>query len=272
MDGKIADRTARDQYRRMPLIMGPLAHGQNGRLAYRSVEVLALQYLTDASAIPALVPACYRPADEPLVTVYFGYYDGLDFMAGGGYRVAAAQVAVRYDGEQDHVEGDYVLVMYEDRTWPIIGGREDLGIPKLYADMSSIKVMPNGHLRCEASQWGHLLFGLDVAPLKKQNWLVRTIASQRLNARPWLGYKFIPSLDGPPDADYPTISKNDVRVERLWLGKSGTITYGTAGREDIWHSKPIVDALRTLPVQRVVQALRFQGSAVLRYDLSRRLR
>ena len=37
------------------------------------------------------------------------------------------------------------------------------------------------------------------------------------------------------------------------------------------YAWPIVAALRTLPV-RVVQALRFQGSAVLTYDLSHRLR
>jgi acetoacetate decarboxylase len=272
MERKNAIQTDPDHYYRMPLIMGPLTYGQNDRIPYTSVEVLALQYLTDAEAIPALLPACYRPADEPLVTLYFGHYDGLDFMAGGGYRVATAQVAARYDGEQDHVEGDYVLVMFEDQTWPIIGGREDLGIPKLYADISPVKVMLNGHLRCEASLWGHTLFGLDLAPPRRQNVLVRWIAGKRLNARPWLGYKYIPSLDGPPDADYPTTTRNDVAVERLWLARSGTITYGTAGREDVGHARPIVDALRALPVRRVVQALRFQGSAVLRYDLSRRLR
>ena len=87
-----------------------------------------------------------------------------------------------------------------------------------------------------------------------------------------LGYEYIPSLDGPPDADYPTISKNDVQVDRLWMNKSASVYFGTAGREDIGHSKPIVGALQSLPVRQVVQALRFCGSAVLRYDLSRRLR
>jgi hypothetical protein len=256
----------------MPLVMGPLTYGHNGRFSYKSVEVLALQFLTDAEALPPLLPGCYRPAAEPLVTLYFGQYEGLDFMAGGGYRVATAQVAARYDGEQDQVEGDYVLVMFEDQTWPIIAGREDLGIPKLYADISPVKDMPNGHLRCEASLWGHLLFGLDLPPLKGQNPLVRWIGNRQLNARPWLGYKYIPSLDGPPDADYPTTTRNDVKVDRLWLAKSGMVYYGTADREDIGYGKPVVDALRTLPVRKIVQALRFQGSAVLRYDLSRRLR
>jgi hypothetical protein len=52
----------------------------------------------------------------------------------------------------------------------------------------------------------------------------------------------------------------------------GAIQHGTAGREDVGHSNPIVDALQSLPVQRGVQALRLRGSAGLRYGLSRRLR
>jgi hypothetical protein len=150
--------------------------------------------------------------------------------------------------------------------------REDLGIHELYADISEIKEMPDGHLRCETSQWGHLLFGLEFAPMNRQNALVRAVASRKLNANPWLGCKYIPSLDGPPDADYPNISKNDVQVDRLWMNKSASVYFGTAGWEDIGHSKPIVDALQSLPVRQVVQALRFRGSAVLRYDLSWRLR
>ena len=193
-------------------------------------------------------------------------------MAGRGYKLATVQVAARFDGEHDHVEGDYILVMFEDQTWPIIGGREDLGVPKLYAEISPVKILPNGHLRCEASLWGHLLFGLDLAPLKSQNAIVRLAAGKKVNERPWLAYKYIPSLDGPPDADYPTISKNDTKIEELWLGRTGEVYFGVAGADDVGYCKPVIDALKSLPIRKVTQALRLQGSAVLRYDLSRRLR
>jgi len=257
----------------MPLIMGPLFDKENlPRIVYTEVETLALQYQTDSDAIDALLPDCYRPTKEPTVTVMFGYNDGLEFMAGGGYRIATVQVAARFDGEQDHVEGDYILVMFEDKTLPIIGGREDLGVPKLYADISPVKTLSNSHLRCEASLWGHLLFGIDLAPLKKQNALVCLAAGKRINGRPWLAYKYIPSLDGPPDADYPTISKNDVKIEQLWLGKSGKVYFGNPGEDDVAYTKRVIDALKTLPVRQVTQTLRLRGSATLRYDLSRQLR
>jgi acetoacetate decarboxylase len=182
------------------------------------------------------------------------------------------QVAARFDGESDHLEGDYILVMFEDQTWPIIAGREDLGVPKLYADISPVRRLAGARWRCEAALWGHLVMGLELAPLKRQNPVVRIAASRMINERPWLAYKYIPSLDGPPDADYPTITKNDTRIEQLWLGHAGEVYFGDAGADDVGYARPVIDALKTLPVRQIIQALRLRGSAVLRYDLSRRLR
>jgi len=260
-----------DGYYRMPLIMGALWKGKKPRFVYTQTEVVALQYLTDSDALTSLLPDCYKPGKEPQVTILFGYNNGLDFMAGGGYRLAAVQVSAQFDGEKDHVEGDYILVMFENQTWPIIGGREDLGVPKLYADISPIKILPDGNLRCEASLWGHLLFSLELSSTKKQNSIVRIVANKIINSRPWLAYKYIPSLDGPPDAEYPTISKNDTTIEDLWFAKLGKVFFGNADVNEIGQVKFLMDALKTLPIKEVKQALHLCGSATLRYDLSRRL-
>jgi acetoacetate decarboxylase len=273
--GKTQMKIEVDKFYRMPLIMGPLATLHDrvaSQIQYKQVEVVALQYQTDPEAIRSLLPDCYRPAKNPTVTVVFGYNDKLEFMAGGGYRLAAVQVAAIFDGEQDQVEGDYVLVMFEDQTWPIIGGREDLGIPKLYADITPLTLLPDNHLRCEASLWGHLLFGVDLSPERKQNPVARLAANRMINARPWLGYKYIPSLDGPPDASYPTVSKNDTNVRDLWFSESAKVYYGEARFDDIAYSWLVIDALRSLQVVKFERALHYRGSSVLRYDLSRRLR
>jgi hypothetical protein len=162
--------------------------------------------------------------------------------------------------------------MFENETWPIIGGREDLGVPKLYADISPCKILTNGSLRCEASLWGHLLFGLELSSPKEQNGIVRLAANKIINSRFWLGYKYIPSLDGPPDADYPTLTKNDTKIKELWFAKSGELFFGNAEINDIGQFKYLIDALKTLKVKEVKRALHFRGSAILRYDLSRRLK
>jgi acetoacetate decarboxylase len=257
---------------RMPLLLGPVFdYGKVPRWSYPEIDIVAYQYMTQTEALQRLLPECYQPDEQPMVTIFFSQYNGLEFMAGGGYRTATFQVAVRFDGEKDHVEGDFVLVMFEDKTWPILGGREDLGVPKLFADISPMKKLPDGRIRVDASMWGHLLFGLDVARLRSQTGVVRALATRRINARPWLGYKYIPSLEGPPDADYPTITKNDTKIDKLWLGKTGSLRFGNAETEDIGNVKTLLDSLATLVVVKPIQALRFRGSAELRYDLSRRL-
>jgi len=255
----------------MPLIMGPI-YEQGTGIPYPEVEVVALQFKSDHDAIQQLLPDCYTVAKEPIVQIMFGYNNGLEFMAGGGYSLAAVQVAAQFSGEQDNYEGDYILVMFEDKTVPILGGREQLGVPKLYADITPVKLQKNGHLRCEVSIWGHFIFGIDLAPMKRQNAVVRRVATHRINARPWLAYKYIAALDGPPDADYPTITRNDTKVDELWLSDSSSIYFGNPEEDDVGKGKYLLDALKKLPFIRFEQAIRFHGSAVLRYDLSRRLR
>lgn len=257
----------------MPHIQGPLYDREPlPGIPYPQTETIAIQFQTEEEAARSLLPDCYDLDPVPVVTVMFGYHKGLDFLAGGGYNIATFQVAARFDGTQDHVEGDYILIMFENDTTPILGGREFLGVPKMFADIPPVKIMPNGNLRCEASLWGHLLFGIELPPMKKQNPLVKNIASRRINSRPWLAYKHIPSLDGPPDADYPTTTRNDVKIESLWMGNAGSLYFGSATGDDISQTANVIDALKSLPVVKMEQVLRLRGSAVLRFDQSRRLK
>jgi acetoacetate decarboxylase len=257
----------------MPLIRGPIWDlNAIPPITYQSVESLMLQYETDPEAIPPLLPEPFKPGKSPIVTVLFNDCNGVGFMSGRGYRMAAVSVDAKFDGEQDHVEGGYVLVMPENETLAITTGREWLGMPKFFTDISSIRIMENGHLRCEASLWGHLFFGLDIKPpFKKQIGLVRKTAAAQSSKAPALGYKYIGSLDGIPDADYPTIMWNDVEMEELWLAKGGEFFIGDSGEEDIGEFKPVLDILRSLPVRKVVQAVHWKGSLVLRNDKNRRL-
>jgi acetoacetate decarboxylase len=257
----------------MPLIMGP-QHNKDPlpKLSYPQSENVAIQYTTSHEAARRLVPDCYDVDEEPTVTIVFGYHNGLEFLAGNGYSLATFQISARFTSEEYQIEGDYILIMFENRTMPILGGREYLGVPKLYADIPPMKVMSNGSIRCEASFWGHLLFGIELPPLKKQNRVVKVVASRQINSRPWLAYKYIPSLDGPPDADYPTVTRNDVRLDDLWMGNQGRLYFGTPTKEDIGTVVNIIDSLKTLKINRIKQVLHFQGAAVLRFDRSHRLK
>jgi acetoacetate decarboxylase len=255
----------------MPLIMGAI-HDRDARpgRVYGEVESLSLTFRTDAGAARALVPECFSIPDDPTMTVAFGDYNRVDFMAGDGYRVAYVGVSARFAG-QETVDGLCILVMWENRTLPIVMGREMIGIPKIYGDITSIRTVGKDRLRATASTWGHEVARLEMVGAKEQNALVRNTAQKRVNASPWLGYKYIPAFDGPPDASYPMVVWNEVKIDHLWLGKGGSVEFGTAGEDDLDVPAAVTRALRSLPVGDLVVAAYSRGSVVLRLDKSRRL-
>ena len=257
----------------MPHIMGP-QHDKNPlpRLSYPQSENVAIQYKTKYEAARRLVPDCYQVDEEPTITIVFGYHNGLEFLAGKGYSLATFQISAKFVSDENQIEGDYILVMFENQTIPILGGREYLGVPKLYANIPTMKVMSNGNLRCEASLWGHLLFGIELPRLRKQNPVVKAVASKQINSRPWLAYKYIPSLDGPPDADYPTTTRNDVKINELWMGRQAKLYFGSTTEYDIGKVVNVIEALKSLEIIKIERVLHFKGSAVLRFDQSHRLR
>jgi acetoacetate decarboxylase len=246
----------------MPLIMGPVFDRESrpGRV-YGETESLSFTFRTDADAARELVPECFLVPDDPTVTVAFGDYNLVDFMAGDGYRVAYVGVSARYQGEET-VDGLHILVMWENRTVPIVTGRELIGIPKLHADITSIRGVEEGTLRAGASVWGHEVMRLDVVGCKEQNLLVRRTAQKRVNSNPWLG---------PPDASYPMVVWNEVKIDRLELGEAGSVEFGTADESDLGQLAAIGRALRTLPVGEMMFAAHVKGSAVLALNRSRRL-
>ena len=60
-------------------------------------------------------------------------------------------------------------------------------------------------------------------------------------------------------------------MEELWLAKGGNFFLGDSVEEDIGEFKPVLEILRSLPVRKVLQAVHWKGSFVLRNDKNRRL-
>ena len=145
-------------------------------------------------------------------------------------------------------------------------------MPKFFTDISSIRVMENGHLRCETSLWGHLLFGIDIAPpFQKQDAAICEVARSQATNTPSFGYKYIASLNGPPDADYPTAMWSDTNIEQLWLGNGGEVYLGNPTEKDIAHFKPLMDVLKSLIVRKVGLTAHSRRSLVLRLDKNGRI-
>jgi acetoacetate decarboxylase len=251
-----------------PLIMGSL--NLYGGIPYPKREIVTLRYNTNKKAIQNILPDCYTSTD-PNVTVSFVYNDGVQDLAYRGYNIATFQVPALYEGEQNTVEGSYSIVMYEDNTTPIIGGREVIGIPKLYSEISPIRLMPDGRLRCEASIYGYLLFGIEVEAGEKQGESVVDAWNAGENVSNLLGYKYVPSLEGPPDCAYPILTPSEICLKELWNGNEGRLYFGDVGVYDVGQHSSVVAALKTLEVNKILGVSHSFSSTKLRVDKAYRL-
>jgi len=251
-----------------PLIMG--SPNLYGGIPYPKRETVTLRYNTNKKAIQSILPDCYTSTD-PTVTVSFVYNDGVQDLAYRGYNIATFQVPARYQGEQLTVDGSYSIVMYEDNTTPIIGGREVIGIPKLYSEISPVRLMPDGKLRCEAYIYGYLLFGIEVEAGKKQSKSVVDAWNAGDNVSNLLGYKYIPSLEGPPDCAYPILTPSEICLKELWTGNEGRLYFGDSGLDDVGQHSNVIDALKTLIVDKVLGVSHSYSSTKLRVDQAYRL-
>jgi acetoacetate decarboxylase len=254
----------------MPLLGGMILDSEGG-LLYRERQSIALQYLTSSNNIEKLLPDCYLPGEKAIVTTSFVYNDGVGFMGGRGYRIGTVMVSARHEGKDGVTDGRFVVVMYEDDTLPIISGREFLGVPKLYGDISDPRIMPDGKIRCEVSIWGYLLFGIEVEPESKQPEHVIEAMNQKPRGDPMLGYKYIHAMDGEPDCSYPIATPSDTTYNEVWSGQRGDIFYGDPKEEDVGFNKTLLDAVKSLEVNQVLGVSRSFSSSLLRVDLAKRL-
>jgi acetoacetate decarboxylase len=251
----------------MPLISGGF-NVESG--IYRESQSISIQFETKLNNISKVLPDCYKPTERTVVSASFSYNNGVDFMAGGGYNIGSISVPAKFQGEEDNVEGSYVVVMYEDKTYPIILGREFLGVPKVYGDISPVKILPDGRIRCEVSVWGHLLFGIEVELSSKlSDQVIESMNKDPSGGSPMLGYKYIPSIDGPPDCAYPIATPSDSIIKEIWSGEKGRIYYGEPSWDDVGIHKNILDVIKSLKCGKVVGVSRSFSSYKLRSDAKR---
>ncbi len=256
------------QARFMPVLMGPPS--SRGVASYGRVDVVAAQWRVHSGLLAGLLPDGFMPVldgPEPLglLTVAFADNQGVEFMAGRGYRVASVLVRAAF-GSQDGPSGDFVVAMFEDDCLPIVLGRELLGLPKLFADIS-IEDRPDASMMCGASLWGHTLFSLETGPLQPRE----NLPEQLPPPQPLLGMRSFPDPTSGALLGEPLLTPVEATPQEIALGTEATVSWGFAGNGEIACVAGLLDALRTLAVDEPVVVVRSVMSRVLRTDLIERL-
>ena len=120
---------------RMPVTLRHYPFNRDVRVYYDDCRMFSFDQKTDMEALAPLIPADFE-ITAPLVSWSYVNCRGVDFMMQGEYRILQAAVPVRFCGKEETLKGTYPLLILENAAVPVLGGREEDGMPKVVCDIS----------------------------------------------------------------------------------------------------------------------------------------
>ena len=228
---------------RMPTHFGPRTgprQGPDGRRFENKdtpkTTSIAVSFLTNREQLAALLPERFELTGEPVVTVTASYMTEIEWLAGRGYNVLGVSFPATFKGEVDQVSGNFLTVLWENLTDPIITGREELGFAKIYCELPEPTIL-GGEYHIIASWLGFKFLDVYVDNLRQQSAEEIAALTQAQSGEGTLHFKYMPRTGewGTADAAYavltPAATPNRVIKER-WVG-AGQIQFHQARWEDM---------------------------------------
>lgn len=233
---------------RMPVSFGPAPGPRNLPIDKRHLRferqttTLSLSALTDADQLGRLLPDGFVLRGEQRLTVNVLNLTGIGWLAGRGYNILMVRFPAAWEGGE-RVEGDFVPVVWESMTDPILTGRDELGWCKINADIPDLREC-DGTWTGSAAWEGYRFFEAQAEGL------VATDVNP--DPAPLLFQKYVPCTGdwGTADVSYPTATGNEAAAPELVSAERGTgrFAFRAARWEDMPTQYPIVNALAALPL------------------------
>ena len=238
------------------------------RTVYGDMSGINIRFETEPEALLPLIPEAFE-LRGPTVFVQYANARDVEWMAGGEYRLIQVSAPVRYMGNSEGLEGEYVFVIWENKACPIIGGREEDGMPKVFADIASERHIGD-HWFTSASFESFGFLSLDFT--SKGELSERDVAAMNENPKVnFFGWRYLPNLGkGGAALSHATLYPQEMRVNRAWTGE-GAIRWTKPSTEQHPLQWRIIGTLADLPVVRSLGASMFQGVARLNVGDSRML-
>ncbi len=253
------DPTLKPMYR-MPTVFGPVPGPRNvpeekTHLRYtKETTVLTVTARTDHAMLSALLPPRCTLDGDARLEVSVWNLSRIGWLAGRGYNIVMVRVPATFAGEEESVRGYFIPVLWESLCDPILTGREELGWPKLYAEIPDPLVLEESW-RGSASWQGFRFFDIEAA---------RFAPSEAAPApAPMFVHKYIPKTGvwGAEDVSCITVTgaERPPTLHSIERG-SGSFTFYAARWEDMPTQYPIVNRLASLPLFGFDEAVLMRAS------------
>jgi len=243
--------------------------GQPVPNTYRDVTSIVVSYESDADMLTRYIPGAFE-LTRPVVNVQYAMCRAVDWLAGGGYNLITVSVPVVYARDVEHLEGLYVLVIWEDKTAPILAGREQSGMPKIFADIEDLHLLSD-RVFTHASYEGSAFLRMDLRKTSQLGPEELATLNQQLGKVNAFGWRYIPNTGRPGAAlSHATMYPQEYPFTAAWHGE-GRVHWEAPTPEQHPTQAHIIQALSRLPIKAYRDCLMTEGGVVLRNDIARPL-
>lgn len=243
---------------RMPTHFGPATSPRRGpdgrRFACKETPkstAIAVSFLSRAEQLSNLLPPGFSVGPEPVVTVTATYMKEIEWLAGRGYNMLGVAIQAVFHGKAGPVAGNFLTVLWENLTEPIITGREELGFSKIFANLPD-PTRSETDAHCTANWDGFKFLDLSVEQLQPASSAATPVSPGQFQSAGTLHYKYMPRTGEPgrADARYAVLTPLAVpnRVITSLARGRGKVHFHRARWEDMPTQYMIVNALAELDV------------------------
>ncbi|KAJ5722780.1 hypothetical protein N7488_000815 [Penicillium malachiteum] len=272
-------------YWRQPIVFGPMPGPRQDHMgrdrALKSLEstfvTASIKFKTSRTLLQNLFPSdrysFISPSSVARASFSQTTLNGMDWLGGGGYRHIGLYIhGVQYKKENGEVlKGTYMPILFESLADPIVSGREELGMPKLYTAIDIHERSKSYRLQTswQGAVWGH--FELEDLEDQDPSADKGTIGGEDDDGI--LVYRYIPKVGqatkGEAEAEYPVFVPHaqeskvvPSKVTRLRRTKNAKVEINGLGWDALPTLHHVVSRLAEIPIDEVIDAKITEGRGV----------
>jgi hypothetical protein len=272
-------------YWRQPIVFGPMPGPRQDFMgndrALKSLEstfqTASIKFKTSRTLLKNLFPSdrysFIGPGSVARASFSQTTLNGMDWLGGGGYRHIGLYIhGVQYKKENGEVsKGTYMPILFESLADPIVSGREELGMPKLYTaiDIHERNDSYRYQTSWQGAVWGH--FELEDLEDEDPAADKGTIGGE--DDEGILVYRYIPKVGratkGEAEAEYPVFVPHaqeskvvPSKVTRLRRTKNAKIEINALGWDALPTLNHVVSRLGEIPIDEIIDAKITEGRGV----------
>lgn len=246
-----------DKCYRMPAHFGGWTFDRDAKAIYHDVVGLGFSYTTDGDRLANYIPQGFE-LTKPELMIQYQECRQVEWMAGSYYNLVTVAAPVRFNGQRDRLEGVFALVVWENKTTPILTGNQ-MGVPKIYADIEDLHIVAETY-RTRASYEGSTFLRLEMTEPKPMDKKQVQALSSDVNS---LGWRYVPKVGGPgADLSQPILFPMRSEPHSAWVGR-GAVEWTVLKWDENPMQAHIIKALAELPMIEMAPVVMTRGRTML---------